>query len=142
MEPSQLGRDSTHLQRVGVGFPQPPASNMLTGTQHNYCFISLFLLLSCVCWTILHACEYMYVGVEMHIYMEVWVNVRSHPGLFFLLLTETRPRNQTQSSLMGLVSLVSLLWKPLTPLEVGITALPSTSDTGFWGSKTKSPLTH
>lgn len=98
--------------------PQPPASNPLTGAQHNDGFTSSFLLFSCVCRNILHACESMYVGMGMHIYVCACggpgVNVSSHPGLLFLFLTETRPCNQTQSSLMGLVSLVSL---PLETLD-------------------------
>lgn len=66
---------------------------------------------------VLHVCEYTYVGVGMH------MDACACGGLglmsviilacFSSVLIETGPFNQTQSSLMRLVLLVSLLWEPL-----------------------------
>lgn len=65
---------------------------------------------------------------------------------FSILLTETRPLNQAQSSLMWLVSPVILLWETIVSFE-GWNYSPPTPlyprqhthlTHGFWGSKTKS----
>lgn len=68
-----------------------------------------------------HVCACMYMGVCAHIHMHtrkcgdcrlVLGFTLDHSSIVF---TETRSSNQTQNSLIGLVSMANLPWGPLTP---------------------------